>query len=64
MSIVRSSPPVRRLSDADVETIFSCIRLNTLPPESLNFRIVPVGSEGLKLSPPSYKFDGKLFIVL
>jgi len=49
----------RRLLDNDVETIFSCIHLNKLPPTALTFRIILLGSDGLKLSPPSYNFSGK-----
>lgn len=54
----------RRLADIDVETIFSCIHLNKLPPTALTFRIVFVGSDGLRLSPPSYNFDNGLYILI
>lgn len=56
------SPPghtIRRLSDDDVRAIFECLHHCTPLPERLEFTIVPVGPNGLKLSPPSYEFEGK-----
>jgi hypothetical protein len=49
---------IRRLSDADVRTIFESVHHQRLPPPHLEFQIVPVGPEGLRLSPPSYEFEG------
>lgn len=49
---------IRRLSDTDVRTIFESVHHNRHPPSHLNFRVVPVGSDGLRLSPPSYEFEG------
>ena len=51
--------PIRRLSDADVRSIFESLHENKRPPPDLPFQIVPVGPNGLKLSPPSYEFEGK-----
>ena len=49
---------IRRLSDADVRAIFESLHGNLPPPPHLKFKIVPVGPNGLKLSPPSYEFEG------
>ena len=51
---------MRRLSDADVRAIFESLHGNEPPPSHLQFQIVPVSSDGQKLSPPSYEFEGKL----
>ena len=37
---------------------------NKYPKPSLNFRIVVVGSGGMKLSPPSFEFDDGLYVLL
>jgi hypothetical protein len=50
---------IRRLSDDDVRAVFECLHHNTTPPSHLPFQIVPVGADGLKLSPPSFQFEGK-----
>jgi hypothetical protein len=50
---------IRRLSDNDVRGIFESLHGNHPPPSQLQFRIVPVGTSGLKLSPPSHEFEGK-----
>jgi hypothetical protein len=50
---------VRRLDDNDVRAIFECLHERKPPPPRLKFQIVPVGPKGLKLSPPSYEFEGK-----
>ena len=49
---------IRRLSDDDVRAIFECLHHQVPLPTRLSFLIVPVGSNGLKLSPPSYEFQG------
>ena len=49
---------IRRLSDDDVRTIFECLHHGAPLPDRLKFTIVPVGANGLKLSPPSYEFQG------
>jgi hypothetical protein len=54
-----SSSTVRRLSDDEVRAIFECLHSERPVPTHLKFQIVPVGSNGLKLSPPSYEFPGK-----
>jgi hypothetical protein len=54
---------MRRLSDADVRAIFESLHGNGQPPSHLKFQIVPVGANGLKLSPPSYEFEGELRIL-
>ena len=55
---------MRRLSDPDVRSIFECLHNNKAPPPKLKFRIVAVGPTGLKLSPPSFEFEGKSHDVL
>jgi hypothetical protein len=59
----RKSPAAmsaRKLSNDDVVEIFRCIHTNSRVPEKrLRFQIIVVGSNGMKLLPPSYKFDGK-----
>jgi hypothetical protein len=50
---------IRRLSDDDVRSIFESLHGGSPPPSHLNFSIVPVGQNGLKLSPPSFEFEGK-----
>ena len=49
----------RKLSNEDVVEIFRCIDSNRVPEKRLTFQIIVVGSNGMKLSPPSYKFEGK-----
>jgi hypothetical protein len=49
---------MRRLSDDDVRAIFESLHENKRPPSHLSFQIVPVGANGLKLSPPSFEFEG------
>ena len=55
---------VRRLTDYDVKTIFECMHNNIPPPKSLKFKIVVVGSNGMRLSPPSYEFNDGLYVLL
>jgi hypothetical protein len=50
---------IRRLSDDDVRAVFEAVHNNSTPPEHLPFQIVPIGSDGLKLSPPSFQFEGE-----
>ena len=52
---------MRRLSDGDVRAIFESLHGSSQPPPHLNFQIVPVGPNGLKLSPPSFEFEGELW---
>jgi hypothetical protein len=60
-----SSSTVRRLSDTEVRAIFECLHSERPVPTHLKFQIVPVNSNGLKLSPPSYEFQGKfVFYIL
>jgi hypothetical protein len=59
-----SSSTVRRLSDGEVRAIFECLHSERPVPTHLKFQIVPVGSNGLKLSPPSYEFQGKFVEIL
>jgi hypothetical protein len=49
---------IRRLSDSDVRAIFEAVHTNHQPPPHLHFQIVPIGPDGLKLSPPSHEFPG------
>ena len=56
---------VRRLSDSDVRGIFESLHGGMMPPPPhLQFQIVPVGPNGLKLSPPSYEFEDGLYVLL
>ena len=50
---------IRRLSINEVKSLFDCIYKNKFPPKDLQFKIVLVGSNGLKLSPPSYEYKGE-----
>lgn len=51
---------VRRLSNQDVMNIFDCVHNNRAPIQRrLMFKIVVVGPHGMKLSPPSYQFEGE-----
>jgi|AntRauTorckE5430_2_1112549.scaffolds.fasta_scaffold16656_3 hypothetical protein len=52
---------LRRLSNDDVKKIFDCVHNNKVPPQRLAFQIVVVGPNGMRLSPPSFKFEGKIF---
>ena len=54
---------IRRLSDLDVRAIFEAVHQNRPPPSHLEFRIVPVGPDGLKLSPPSHQFEGTKIMI-
>jgi hypothetical protein len=51
---------IRRLSDADVRAIFESLHGNLPPPPHLRFKIVPVGPNGQKWSPPPYEFEGTI----
>jgi hypothetical protein len=66
-SQLRSTPPrraipstIKRLSDVEVRAIFESLHHNTSPPPNLHFTIVPVGPNGLRLSPPPYEFEGTM----
>jgi len=50
---------LRRLDNEHVRAIFECLHDGKPPPPGLPFQIVHVGSKGLKLSPPSFEFEGK-----
>lgn len=50
---------IRRLNPEDVKQVFDSLKHNQMPCESLKYSIVVVGSNGMKLSPPSYEFQGK-----
>lgn len=54
---------MRRLSDDDVRAIFESLHEHKRPPSHLRFQIVPVGPNGLKLSPPSFEFEGTHHVV-
>lgn len=51
---------IQRLTETDVRGIFDSIHGGHQPPENLQFQIVPVGTSGLKLSPPAIEFECKL----
>lgn len=60
-----SQVPIRRLTNDDVRTIFDCVYNDKVPSDKrLMFKIIVVGSDGMKLSPPSYEFDDGLYILL
>ena len=50
---------MKRLSEEDVRKIFNCVTNNKQPPERLKFKIIRVPQNGMKLSPPSFEFDGE-----
>ncbi|KAL3811186.1 hypothetical protein ACHAXA_002750 [Cyclostephanos tholiformis] len=54
----------KRLTEPDVQTVFSCLWNNQQPPQRLKFRIIRVPQNGLKLSPPSFEFDDGLYVLL
>lgn len=47
-----------KMKDADVRAIFEALHHKAPIPDHLKFTIVPVGSSGQKLSPPSHEFPG------
>ena len=51
----------KRLLEPDVNAIFSCFATNKLPPEHLNFKIIRIHHNAMKLSPPSFEFEGEDF---
>lgn len=51
----------KRLTEPDVQAVFSCLSSNQPAPKRLAFRIIRVPQNGLKLSPPSFEFDGENF---
>lgn len=58
-------PIVRRLTNEDVRTIFDCVYNDKIPDdERLKFKIIVVGQNGMKLSPPSFEFEDGLYILL
>ena len=52
---------MRKLSVDDIKKVFNCVHSNEVPPEHLKFQIIVVGSNGQKLSPPPYEFEGKAY---
>jgi hypothetical protein len=58
------STAAKRLTEPDVQTVFSCLWSNQQPPKRLKFRIIRVPQNGLKLSPPSFEFDGEIHLPL
>jgi hypothetical protein len=52
---------IRKLDNEDVRAIFESLYDKKPPPPGLKFQIVPVGPEGLRLSPPTYAFNGTFF---
>jgi hypothetical protein len=51
----------KRLTEPDIQAVFRCLWSNQQPPKRLEFRIIRVPQNGLKLSPPSFEFDGESF---
>ena len=54
--------PVRNFQIDDAQAIFDSLRGGEPHPSRLNFKIVLVGSDGLRLSPPTYAFEGRFFL--
>ena len=52
----------RKLEIHDIRAIFESLYDNKPPPEGLDFKIVRVGSDGLRLSPPPHEYEGKISI--
>ena len=50
--------------NTEVNRIFECIFLNTVPSEDIYFQIVIVDPTDNDLSPPSCEFDNGLYILL
>jgi len=50
----------RRLEPRDVRAIFESLHEGKPAPPNLKFQIVPVGPNGLRLSPPSHEFPGTI----
>lgn len=50
---------VRKLENDDIRAIFESLHDNKPPPPGLDFKIVPVDSDGLRLSPPAHEYEGK-----
>ena len=55
---VSNNAGFRRLTDSDVRAIFEALHHGKEAPSNLPFQIVRVGPNGLKLSPPSFEFEG------
>ena len=55
--------PVRNFQIDDAQAIFDSLRGGEPHPSRLNFKIVLVGSDGLRLSPPTYAFEGRFFLL-
>jgi len=55
---------IRKLENEDVRAIFESLHDKKPPPPGLKFQIVPVGPEGLRLSPPTYTFDDGIYVLL
>lgn len=50
----------RKLENDDIRAIFESLHDNKPPPPGLDFQIVPVDSDGLRLSPPAHEYEGKV----
>ena len=58
----RGLATVRRLADEEVRSVFEAMHHGR--PCALDFTIVPVGTDGLKLSPPSFEFSDGLYVLM
>jgi len=54
----------KRLHEDDAKGVFESIADNEEPPQGLDFKIIRVPKNGLKLSPPSLDFDCGLYVLL
>ena len=54
----------RKLENDEVRAIFESLHDNKPPPPGLNFQIVPVDSDGLRLSPPAHEYEGQISVQL
>jgi len=55
--------PVRNFQIDDAQAIFDSLRGGEPHPSRLNFKIVLVGSDGLRLSPPTYAFEDGIYVL-
>ena len=51
----------KRLGLDDVNTVFRCLATNQPTPEKLNFKVIRIPHNSLKLSPPSFEYEGENF---
>lgn len=50
----------KRLKEQDATTIFRCLANNEPPPENLNFKIIRIPRNAMKMAPPSFEYEGEI----